>query len=49
MEKALNYKFQRRSNSYFEWLYEVIKSEKYFEADSVIVFDYRDGVKSKAV
>ncbi|WP_157809602.1 hypothetical protein [Ulvibacter sp. MAR_2010_11] len=37
MEKALNYPFQRRSANYFEWLYEVIKSEKYFQADSVIV------------
>lgn len=37
MEKSLNYSFKRRSKSYFEWLNEVIKSEKYFLADSIIV------------
>ncbi len=37
MEKALNYSFKRRSSSYMEWLYEVIKSEKYFQVDAVVV------------
>lgn len=37
MEKALNYRFQRRSTSFLEWLYQEIKSEHYFQADSVIV------------
>jgi len=49
MERALKYKFQRRSNSYFEWLYEVIKSEKYIEADSVVIFDYREDATRRAV
>lgn len=37
MEKALNYQFERRSKSYFDWLYEVIRSEKYYQADAVVV------------
>lgn len=37
MEKALNYSFKRRSASYMEWLYEVIKSERYFQVDAMIV------------
>jgi hypothetical protein len=37
MEKVLNYSFERRSANYMEWLYEVIKSEKYFQVDAVIV------------
>lgn len=37
MEKSLNYQFNRRSDSYFDWLYYVINSEKFYEADAVIV------------
>jgi len=37
MEKALNYSFKRRSASYMEWLYYVIKSEYYYKTDSVII------------
>ncbi len=37
MEKALNYSFKRRSANYYEWLYEFIKSEKYFQVDSMIL------------
>jgi len=37
MGKALNYRFERRSKSYLEWLYEVIKSEYYFQSESMIV------------
>ena len=37
METTLNYRFQRQSKNYFEWLLYTIKSEKYHEAESQIV------------
>ncbi|MCW9037881.1 hypothetical protein [Altibacter sp.] len=37
MEKALNYRFTRRSANYMEWLCLVIKSEYYFQVDSRIL------------
>lgn len=37
MEKALNYRFKRRSANHFEWLYYVVKSEKFYQADAVII------------
>lgn len=37
MKTTLNYTFERRTNNHFEWLLTVIKSEKYFEADSLIM------------
>ena len=37
MEKSLNYKFNRRSENYFDWLYYVVNSQKFYEADAVIV------------
>jgi len=37
MEKSLNYQFNRRSENYLDWLYYVINSEKFYEADAVII------------
>lgn len=37
METTLKYRFQRRSKNYFEWLLYTVKSEKYHEAESLIV------------
>jgi hypothetical protein len=46
MEKELNYRFKRRSKSYMEWLYEVIKSEYYFQSESIRVSsDLNSGIK----
>ena len=45
MEATLNYRFQRRSKNYFDWLLYTIKSEKYFEAQSQIVTSDRYGLK----
>jgi hypothetical protein len=39
MEPKLNYTFKRRSQSFFEWFYETIKSEKYFTADAILDFN----------
>ncbi len=39
MEKALKYRFKRRSANYFEWLYYVINSEKFNQADAVIIME----------
>ncbi|MEZ4802322.1 MAG: hypothetical protein R2797_06080 [Gelidibacter sp.] len=37
METTLPYHFKRRSNNYFDWLLNTIQSEKYHEAESIIV------------
>lgn len=37
MEATLNYSFNRKSENHFDWLLNIIKSEKYYEADSYIV------------
>lgn len=37
MERALNYPFKRKSTSFLDWLHDYVKSEKYFEVDSMIV------------
>ncbi|MEZ4856368.1 MAG: hypothetical protein R2812_07855 [Gelidibacter sp.] len=37
MEATLNYNFARKSENHLDWLLNVIKSEKYYEADSYIV------------
>ncbi|MEZ4792800.1 MAG: hypothetical protein R2783_04865 [Gelidibacter sp.] len=37
METTLPYHFKRRSNDYFDWLLNIIKSEKYHEVESQIV------------
>ena len=37
MEKSLNYQFNRRSKSYFDWLGYVIHNQKFYEADAIIV------------
>lgn len=37
MEATLNYNFNRKSENHFDWLLNVIKSEKYYEADSYII------------
>ncbi len=46
MEAKLNYSFKRRSNSYLDWLYNVIKSEYYFKTDSELISPLAD-FKSK--
>ena len=45
METTLNYRFQRKSKNYFEWLLYTIKSEKYHEAESQIVVQDTCGLK----
>ncbi|SDB67444.1 hypothetical protein SAMN03097699_3387 [Flavobacteriaceae bacterium MAR_2010_188] len=42
METTLNYRFERKSQNFFEWLCYTIKSERYFEAESQIV-GYTEG------
>ncbi len=37
MEKSLNYQFNRRSEGFFDWLGSVIHSEKFYEADAIII------------
>lgn len=37
MEATLNYSFKRKTENHFDWLLNIIKSEKYYEADSYIV------------
>jgi len=37
MEKSLNYRFERRSTNHLDWLYNVIRSERYYQADAVII------------
>lgn len=37
MGATLNYSFRRKSENYFDWLLNIIKSEKYYEADSYII------------
>ncbi|RAJ19743.1 hypothetical protein LX77_03486 [Gelidibacter algens] len=41
METTLHYTFKRRSQNYFDWLLNTIKSEKYHMAESLIV-DWKD-------
>lgn len=36
MRQVLPYHFERRSKNHLDWLVNVIKSEKYFQADSII-------------
>ncbi|SFN80280.1 hypothetical protein SAMN04487989_104103 [Bizionia echini] len=37
MKQTLHYQFKRRSKNHLDWLINVIKSEKYFQADSIIL------------
>lgn len=37
MEATLNYPFKRQSENYLDWLINIIKSEKYFEADGFVL------------
>ncbi|HLW06325.1 hypothetical protein [Xanthomarina gelatinilytica] len=37
MEATLNYRFNRQSENHLDWLLNIIKSEKYYQADSYIV------------
>tara|TARA_R100000306_G_C4343953_1_gene126667 strand:+ start:365 stop:505 length:141 start_codon:yes stop_codon:yes gene_type:complete len=37
MELALKYRFKRRTKNHLEWLMDVIKSEKYYQAESSIL------------
>ncbi|MFH4964248.1 hypothetical protein V8G69_04530 [Gaetbulibacter sp. M235] len=36
MEANLNYTFKRKSDSYLDWLMNIIKSEKYYQAEGEI-------------
>lgn len=37
MEATLNYPFKRQSENHLDWLINIIKSEKYFQADGFIL------------
>lgn len=37
MEATLNYPFKRKSENHLDWLINIIKSEKYFQADGFIL------------
>ncbi|MCX7549879.1 hypothetical protein [Xanthomarina sp. F2636L] len=37
MRQALHYQFERRSKNHLDWMANIIKSEKYFQADSIII------------
>ncbi len=37
MIQVLPYRFKRRSKNHFDWMLNVIKSESYFKADSIIL------------
>ncbi|MGJ5641764.1 hypothetical protein [Formosa sp. S-31] len=41
MDQILRYRFQRRSKNHYDWLLNIIKSEKYFQAEGMIVSDKR--------
>ncbi len=41
MKQTLHYQFKRRSENHLDWLINVIKSEKYFQADSFIMTNSR--------
>lgn len=45
METTLNYRFQRQSKNYFEWLLFTIKSEKYHQAESQVVTTDNTGLR----
>lgn len=46
METTLRYNFTRRSQNYFDWLINTIKSEKYYMVESQIV-DWNELVNQK--
>lgn len=37
MEATLNYSFRRKSENHFDWLLNIIKSEKYHQAEGCII------------
>jgi len=37
MEANLNYKFNRKSENFLDWLMNIIKSEKYYQAEGEIL------------
>lgn len=37
METSLNYNFQRKSENHLDWLLNIIKSEKYYQIEGVIL------------
>ncbi len=37
MEQILRYRFKRRSKNHYDWLLNIIKSEKYYQAEGMIV------------
>jgi hypothetical protein len=37
METTLTYAFRRKSENHLDWLLNIVKSEKYFQAESYIV------------
>lgn len=47
MTQVLPYRFKRRSQNHFDWMLNVIKSESYFRAESIIVDNnYQNNVSS---
>ncbi|WP_274475779.1 hypothetical protein [Mangrovimonas aestuarii] len=36
MENVLNYRFRRRSKNYYDWMLNIIKSEKYHQTEAMI-------------
>ena len=39
MERNLRYRFHRRSKNHFDWLLNIIKSEKYYQAEGMIILN----------
>lgn len=37
METTLSYRFERRSDNFFDWMLNTIKSEKYHQTESQII------------
>ena len=37
METSLNYNFQRKSKNHVDWFLNIIKSEKYYQIEAIIL------------
>jgi len=42
METSLNYNFQRKSENHVDWLLNIIKSEKYYKMEALILNKQQD-------
>jgi hypothetical protein len=42
METSLNYNFQRKSENHVDWLLNIIKSEKYYQIEGLILNKQED-------